>query len=64
MAMTVDFVEAFQKLYADMDPESTVKYARSFLFDIARIAGASDCQRIVSASPALDNLNSKIGEGD
>lgn len=59
--MTVAFVEAFQKLYSDMDPESTVKYARSFLFDIARIAGASDCQQIVHAPSALDNLNAKIG---
>ena len=62
MSMTVDFVEAFQSLYKDMDPETSVKFARSFLFDIARIAGRSDCKRIVqSSATVLDNLQAKIG---
>lgn len=58
--MTVDFVGAFQALYSDMDPQKSLKYARSFLFDIARIAGRSDSARFVQ-NMDLDNLQTKIG---
>jgi len=59
--MTVDFVEAFQGSYSDIDPETSIKYARSFLDDIARIAGRSDCKRLTSGVIPLDNPHAKLG---